>query len=147
MRKIPVRGRTLKENFISSNDWAHNFSRLHDRWNSSSKEDTYNRLKRVNVTTIDEDELRESIESGLEALVAGNPSNILSALLDFASIQVHQVLTAAEIWGFLRSRGFARQQWSHEQSVADSISELNQTYLSGIQPVGIGGEVVPRARS
>ena len=34
---------------------------------------------------------------------------------------------------------------SHEQSVADSISELNQTYLSGIQPVGIGGEVVPRA--
>ena len=131
--------------FISSNGWAHNFSQLHDRWDSSSKEDTYNRLKRVNVTTIDEDELRESIESGLEALVAGNPSNILSVLLDFASIQVHQVLTAAKIWGFLRSREFARQQWSHEQSVADSISELNQTYLSGIQPVGIGGEVVPRA--
>ena len=135
----------FEKNFIPTNLWTSNFSQLHDRWNSSSKEDTYNRLKRVSVTTIDEDELRESIESGLEALVAGNPSNILSALLDFASIQVHQVLTAAKIWGFLRSRGFARQQWSHEQSVADSISELNQTYLSGIQPVGIGGKVVPRA--
>ena len=135
----------FERNFISTNLWTNNFSQLHGRWNSPSKEDTYNRLKRVSVTTIDEDELRESVESGLEALVAGNPSNILSALLHFASIQVHQVLTAAEIWAFLRSRGFARQQWSHEQSVADSISELNQTYLSGIQPVGIGGEVVPRA--
>ena len=135
----------FEKNFISTNLWTNNFSQLHDRWISPSKEDTYNRLKRVSVTTIDEDELRESTESGLEALVAGNPSNILSALLDFASNQVHQVLTAAEIWGFLQSRGFAKQQWSHEQSVADSISELNQTYLSGIQPVGIGGEVVPRS--
>ena len=135
----------FEKNFISTDLWTNNFSQLHDRWNSPSKEDTYNRLKRVSVTTIDEDELRESIESGLEALVAGKPANILSALLDFASNQVHQDLTATEIWGFLQSRGFARQQWSHEQSVADSISELNQTYLSGIQPIGIGGEVVPRA--
>ena len=135
----------FEKNYISTDLWTNNFSQLNDRWNSPSKEDTYNRLKRVTVTTIDEDELRESIESGLEALVAGNPANILSALLDFASNQVHQDLTAAEIWGFLQSRGWARQQWSHEQSVADSISEFNQTYLSGIQPVGIGGEVVPRA--
>ena len=130
--------------FISSNDWAHNFNQLHDRWHSSSRVDTYDRLKRVEVTTIDEDELRESIESGLEVLVAGSSSNIVSALLDFASNQVHQTLTATEIWAFLHSRGFASQQWSHRQPVIDSILELNQIYLSGIRPVGIGGEVVPR---
>ena len=135
----------FEKKFIASNEWTNNFSQLHGRWNSPSKKDTYNRLKRVNVTTIDEDELRESTEFGLESLVSEAPANVLSALLDFASQQVHQVLTAAEIWGFLQSRGFARQQWSHEQSVADSISEFNQTYLSGIKPVGIGGEVVPRA--
>ena len=134
----------FKENFISTNLWANNFSQLHERWNSPSKEDTYNCLKRTSVTTIDEDELRESIEFGLEALVAGNPSNILSALLYFASNQVHQVLTATELWGFLQSRGFAKQQWSREQAVTELVSEINQAYLSGIQPIGIGGEVVPR---
>ena len=72
-------------NFISSNDSSHNFNQLHDRWRSSSRADTYDRLKRVNVTTIDEEELRESIESRLEVLVIGNPSNTLSVLLDFAS--------------------------------------------------------------
>ena len=135
----------FQKNFISTDSWTDNFSRLHGYWKSPSKEDTYNRLKRVSVTTIDEDELRESIEFGLDGLVAGDPSNILSALLDFASDQVHQVLTVTEIWEFLQSRGFAKQQWRHDQTVTDRISELNQTYLSGIQPVGIGGEVVPRA--
>ena len=135
----------FEKNFIASNEWTNNFSQLHDRWNASSKKDTYNRLKRVNVTTIDEDELRESTEFGLESLVSGDPANVLSALLDFASQQVHQVLTATEIWGFLQSRGFAKQAWANNQTVADSISELNQTYLSGMQPVGIGGEVIPRA--
>ena len=135
----------FEKNFIASNEWTNNFSQLHGRWNSPSKKDTYNRLKRVNVTTIDEDKLRESTEFGLESLVSEAPANVLSALLDFASQQVHQVLTATEIWGFLQSRGFAKQAWANDQTVADSISELNQTYLSGMQPVGIGGEVIPRA--
>ena len=134
----------FQSNFISSDGWSGHFNQLHDRWKSYSKEETYNRLKRVYVTTIDEDELRGSTEFGLEALVAGDPSNILSALLDFASNQIHQVLTATEIWTFLRSRGFAEQEWSHEQPVVDLISELNQTYLAGVQPVGVGGEIVPR---
>ena len=135
----------FEKNFIASNEWTNNFSQLVGRWNSPSKKDTYNRLKRINVTTIDEDELRESTEFGLESLVSEAPANVLSALLDFASQQVHQVLTATDIWGFLQSRGFAKQAWENDQTVADSISELNQTYLSGMQPVGIGGEVIPRA--
>ena len=135
----------FKENFIASIEWTNNFSQLHDRWISPSKRDTYNLLKRVQVTMIGENELRESNEFRLESLVSGDPANVLSALLDFASQQVHQILTATEIWEFLQSRGFAKQAWANTQTVADSISELNQTYLSGIQPVGIGGEVVPRA--
>ena len=135
----------FQANFISFNDWTNKFNDLHNRWNSPNREDTYNRLRRVSVRTMDEDELRESTEFGLESLVSGEPSNVLSALLDFASQQVHQVLTATEIWEFLQSRGFAKQVWAADHTVADSIVELNQTYLSGIRPVGIGGEVVPRA--
>ena len=35
--------------------------------------------------------------------------------------------------------------WATDHTVTDSIVDLNQTYLSGIEPLGIGGEVVPRA--
>ena len=135
----------FQANFISSNEWTNRFNDLHNRWHSQDREDTYNRLRRVSVKTIDEDELRESTVFGLESLVSDEPSNVLSALLEFASQQLHQVLSAADIWEFLQSRGFAKQVWNADHTVADSIGELNQTYLSGIRPVGIGGEVVPRA--
>ena len=135
----------FQANFISSDDWTNKFNDLHSRWNSPNREGTYDRLRRVSVRMMDECELRESTEFGLESLVSGQPSNVLSALLDFASQQVHQVLTSTELWEFLQSRGFAKQEWAADHTVADSIVELNQTYLAGIRPVGIGGEVVPRA--
>ncbi len=87
----------FEANFISSNDWNSKFNDLHNRWNSPNREETYNRLKRVSVRMMDEDGLRESAEFGLESLVSGEPSNVLSALLDFASQQVHRVLSATEI--------------------------------------------------
>ena len=134
----------FETNFISSKDWVNNFDDLHKRWSSPNREETYNRLKRVRVRTMDEDELRESTTTVLELLVSGEPSNALSALLDFASQQVHQVLTVTEIWEFLQSRGFAKPVWVTDPTVADLIVDFNQTYLSGIRPLGIGGEVVPR---
>ncbi len=71
----------FEKNFISSDEWSNHFTILHNRWKAPSREETYNRLKRVNITTIGEDELRESTELGIEILIAGNPSNILSTLL------------------------------------------------------------------
>lgn len=137
--------RDFEANFLSSNDWANKFSDLHRRWNSPKREDTYNLLQRVSVRMMDEDELREATTTGLELLVSGEPSNALSALLDFASQQVHQLLTDAKIWEFLRSKGFAKPEWTTDPAVADLVIDLNQTYLSGIRPIGIGGEVVPSA--
>ena len=68
----------------------------------------------------------------------------LSALLDFASNQHHQVIKAADIWEFLQSREFVAQEWDRDQNISALVSDLNQAYLSGIQPVGIGEDIIPR---
>ena len=134
----------FEQHFISSETWRIHFNNLHKLWSSPSREDTYDRLKRITVDTIKEGLLRESIENSLEALVVGNPSNVLSALLDFASNQLHQNIKAADIWNFLQSRDFVAQVWSRDLYVSDLVTELNQTYLSGMQPVGIGEDIIPR---
>ena len=134
----------FQKNFISSNEWAGHFNQLNSIWPASDREDTYQRLKRIFVRREDEKSLREWVESRLEFLIAGNPANALSALLDFASNSVHKKLGASDIWEFLNSRGFVRQTLSDDSDVADIVSELNQTYIAGIQPVGIGGEIIPR---
>ena len=132
------------QNFVNSNDWADHFSQLHTLWDSPSREDSYRRLRRIRVRTVSEGDLRESVEFGLETLISGNPANALSALLDFALEQVHQTLTSTDIWDFLESRGFTKQTWAQDQTVADIIDELNQTYQSSLRPLGIGGKTVQR---
>ena len=134
----------FEKEFVASVEWSNHFSQLNDLWATNSREDTYQRLKRIYVRIVDEGLLRESVELGIEILVSGNPSNVLSALLDFASNSVHRKLGASDIWEFLDSRGFVRQTLSDDSDVADIVSELNQTYIAGIQPVGIGGEIIPR---
>ena len=135
---------TFKQNFLDSNEWSTYFNQLHDTWDSPSREDSYQRLRRIRIRTENEEALREAVEYGLETQIAGNPSNALSALLDFASSQVHQKLSCIGIWDFLRSRCFTKQTWAGDRAVTDVISELNQTYLSGLRPLGIGGRTIPR---
>ena len=134
----------FRQDFISSQEWSNNFSQLHEIWRSSTQEDTYQRLKRIRVRTEDEESLREKVELGLETQIAENPANILSALLDYASNQIHQELSAEDILAYLDSLGFTRQTWVDEPSVADAVSELTQTYMAGIQPVEIVGKSIPR---
>ena len=134
---------SFKAYFIDSTEWQDNFDDLHSRWGASSEQDTYLCLKRVFIHTIDEYDLRDLAERKLEACVRGNPKNALDALAQFALAQTHQNLTSEKIWGHLQSRGFSRQDSG--QDVAAVINGLNDTYLAGIQPTGIGGKTVQRS--
>ena len=134
----------FQRNFVSSDAWDRNFNELHTRWNSPSEEDTYERLTRVEVAKIDEARLRELVEYALEAMVTGNPSTVSDVLLNFALDQTHQKLSSQDIWAHLQSRDIDRLTLRQDDEVVGAISELKGTYLTGIKPVGIGGEVIPR---
>ena len=134
----------FRRNFVTSQEWSDNFSQLHNIWPSSTQENTYERLRRIQVRTEDEESLCEKVELGLETLVAENPANALSNLLYYASKQVHQKLSADDILVHLESQGFTRQTSFDEPSVTDVISELTETYKAGIEPVKIMKKSIPR---
>ena len=135
-------------NFIDSDTWRNNFDDLHRCWNSPDMQHTYEHLKRVYVETSSEPRLRAEVINKLDTLIAGNLDNALDVLTTFAgsSSQHHKCLSATDIWQHLEYRGFHKQTWSQDTSVAQKIAELNQAYLAGIKPLGIGGEVVRRTR-
>ena len=130
--------------FISSDGGSTEFSSLHNRWNASDKEVSFQRLRRAYVHTIDEDLLRKLVSSRLEVLVSGNPENVLDVLFKQGLDALYQRLDSQQIRRHLTSRGFSKQTWATDPMVADKIEELNQAYLAGIKPIGIGGEVIHR---
>ena len=134
----------FQRNFVSSDAWDRNFNELHTCWNSPSTENTYERLTRVEVREIDEKSLREWVEDALEALVTGVPATASAVLSSFALNQTHQELTSQDVWAHLQSHRIDRLTLRQSDEVIGTISELKETYIAGIRPVGIGGEVIPR---
>ena len=134
----------FERHFLGSVTWSGHFDQIHVSWPSPSREDTYERLRRIRVRTISEGELRDLVESSLGTLIAGDPSVTRSVLMDFAFEQVHQRLTSKDIWDFLGSLGLSKQTWGQDQSVVEGISELNQTYQASLRPLGIGGKTIRR---
>ena len=132
--------------FISSSKWGKRFEELRGLWNLPDRRDTYNYLKRICVIIGDASTLRTMVCNKLEALVGKDPNNALDILAQFALGQTHKRLGATDIWDHMQARGFPKKDWAQDTSVAQTIAELNQAYLAGIKPLGIGGEVEPRTQ-
>ena len=133
--------------FLSSNAWSKNFNDLHQRWGLASNEESYERLKRVQVSTISEKELRELANAKLGILLDGDIENATDILQLFALDHIHHTLTADDIWHHLRQRGFNRQTWADQDSVTHTINELNRTYQASMGPLGIAGESIRRSET
>ena len=130
--------------FVSSNDWSTHFASLHQRWAAASREDSYERLKRIEVILGDESILRELAHAKLGMLLDGDPASATAVLAQFALEQIHQTLTAEDIWQHLNKRGFHLQTWADDDQVVNAIADLNRTYRAGINSRGIGGNSIAR---
>ena len=136
---------SFKIHFLDTKDWRKRFDDLHRLWEATDEEETYLRLKRVFVHTIDEYDLHDLAESKIESCVGGNPKNVSDVLAQFVLAQTHQNLTSEKIWEHLQSREFSKRVLSQGEDVVARINDLNKAYLAGIQPVGIGGQTVQRS--
>ena len=106
--------------------------------------ETYERLKRIYVRTVDESFLLTTLESRVATLVNGGAATVIDVLAEMASERVHHELTAHDIWIHLESRGFSRRHWDKDPHVLSAIKEANQRYLSLLRDQAIGSSVLPR---
>ena len=106
--------------------------------------ETYERLKRIHVRTVDESFLLTTLESRVATLVNGGAATVIDVLAEMASERVHHELTAHDVWIHLESRGFSRRHWDKDPHVLSAIKEANQRYLSLLRDQAIGSSVLPR---
>ena len=130
--------------FLSTTTWSMNFSKFHQQWGAASNEESYERLQRIRVVTISENELRELAHAKLGILLDGDPANATDILAQFALDRTHHTLTANNIWEHLQQRCFNRQTWAYQASVTDTVQELNGIYRTSIRSPGIAGGVIRR---
>lgn len=70
----------------------------------TSYEETFSRIKRLNVETISEAQLRQKVEYGVKAFVNTNPANAVDILAQYALNNVHMQLGRDDIVNHLKQR-------------------------------------------
>ncbi|MBD2694937.1 ATP-binding protein [Anabaena catenula] len=134
----------FESDFLNKN-LSGEFNTLRKKWGNCSERDAFEALKRVRVETVGENFLVETIESRLAALVEGDSKTIRLELGEIALENIHQELTAHDIWHHLKERGYRRREWGKDDHVLAAVDSLNKRYTSSLRETQvIAGDVITR---
>jgi len=127
----------FKKEFLKTNTIEKNFNSLCDLWQNSQKkeEKTFAALQQIDVRTIDENTLRDTVKFRLATFIEANPENARDVLAQFALDSIPKELTAFDIWEHLKKRDFFRKNWANDSHVLTKIDEANARFLINISNI------------
>lgn len=131
------------KDFAKAKDIPGLFGTLQTMWNCTP-EIAWERLRRINIVTIDKDQLLRNVESDLAPLLDGNRSTIRVLLTDFVVERVHREVTAYEMWEYLKQHGIKRRAWHNDPHTFATVDKLNDQYLDRLRTSAIGGHWIER---
>jgi hypothetical protein len=138
-------GASDNRDFLESSPIRTSFDELRADWGNCAPEEAYERLKRITIRTVDEETLRTMVEGRLAVLVEGqSPSAVAALLASFALDQVHNELTAIDIWRYLEGQGCRRREWNKDPRVLAAVAAQNERYLGFLHDEAISGKLFPR---
>ena len=134
----------FEQNFIAAQDRKEGFKKLLGCW-SCDLATAVERLKRIEVRTIGENDLEQSMLRGIQALFLGNAANVKAELLSIVEDSVHRTWTRQALVGELAQRGYPLRQLRSPEHACVALETATSQYLKGVRRKLIQNQLVPRA--
>ena len=129
--------------FLKADSRREPFDELRRAW-GCSLEETFNRLRRIEVSTINERELRKTVERGLRALFISNPADVEKTLLAMVDDSLHQTLTRQGLRETLTRSGYQMRHLNNPEDAAGAVRRATDDhYLVRAQKRLIQERLVP----
>ena len=120
------------------------FDKLRDYWQCDLPT-ALGRLKRIEIRTISEQQLREKTRWGAQALFLSEPDPLLNELERIVEQSVHKTITRDGLKSQLANAGHRMRRLTAPESAADLIRDTTDRYLQGARRPLIQNRLVPRA--
>ncbi len=105
-------------------------------------------LRSIQVRTVDERTLRQTVEWHLDYLIEGDTATALDVLAQLAVNSISKKLPAKDIWQHVESRpGLRRRQWENDPHLLPRIEKVTRRYLDLTSRTAIAGKSIPRAET
>ena len=119
------------------------FERLLGCWKSDVPA-AVDQLRRIDVHTIDERELVEKVQCGVQALFLANPNRVVEKLRGIAEDSVHRTLRRRPLVDELAQHGYELRRLRSPEHAGDAVEAATNRYVDGARSRLIQKKLVPR---
>ena len=133
----------FREKFLAAQRKSRHFANLLDDW-ACDDGAAFERLRRIEVRTIDELELEQKVQWGLDALFLADRNQVEDALRGIVEKSVHRPLTRQDLVDKLSRRGYRLRRLTNPRSAGTAVRAATDRYLNGARARLIGQRLVPR---
>ena len=102
------------------------------------------RLRRIDVRTIDERELEQKVRWGVKALFVASPDRLVAELRAIADDSVHRTITRQALVEELAGRGYRLRRLTGPENAGVAVEAATDTYLDGARRKLIRRRLIPR---
>jgi hypothetical protein len=134
----------FEQHFVGAAKHAKSFERLRGFWRETDAATAYDVLKRVDVRTISEKDIREMVLFAIPSLFIAAPERVASELLSVVQDSVHKVITRDELLSTLACRGFHLRHLRHVEDAPALIEKVTQDYLATVRKKLIRSNLIAR---
>lgn len=132
--------------FLAAKGSRNSFEKIRDVWQCDPAT-AINNLRRIEVRTIGEFDLKEQIYYFSRAIYLADEDSVLSELSRVVEESIHQTLTRDDLVSRMRTRGFELRQVSNRQQAVHAVKRTTENFVNGARRRLIHHELVPRSAS
>ena len=131
--------------FLAAQGRKRSFERLLGCYWKCAVPTAIERLRRIEVRTIDERGLEDNVRWGTQALFLGDPGKVLSELRAIVEDSVHRTITRQDLVEELSGRGYRMRRLSSPENAGVAVREATKRYMDDARQRLIRRTLVPRA--
>ena len=120
----------FKRDFLAAKERKRLFGKLMGYWRCDIPT-AVKRLRRIDIHTIDERELRDKVRWGVQALFLTDSNSVVEELRGIAEDSVHCTITRQELVEKLDRRGYRRRRLHSPEHAGVAVKEATDRYLDG----------------
>jgi hypothetical protein len=132
------------EQFLAARAARENFKKIQEHWHNTDDATALDILRRIEVRTIDEHGIKESVTWGLRALFLSDPVSVAAALRTFAEDSVSKTITRDDLVHHLEAQGYHLRRLRRPEAASALVHEVTEQYLSGVRKRLIQHTLLPR---
>ncbi len=134
----------FKQEFLAAEGRKKRFEKLLDYWKCDLTT-AVERLRRIEVRTIGERDLKEKLRLGVRSLFLANPEKVLTEFQAIVEDSVHRTWTRQALMGELDRRGYSVRQLRSPEHAGVAVEAATNRYLDGARSRLIRKKLVRRS--